>query len=186
MYKRRHSSFFPSEEVPENTIYYTIILCSLSVIALFIILFSASFTESSNARMFDQRFGNCSVYTCGTTYPKLAIIIIVKYGDNDKYIEKFRMMINRMKAKTAKRADKSKVDLFIFPFSPHDSSSKENEQIVKKIKKIAFSNDNQDDITDLTDIFDKIVIKKPIPNILTPDDLLIHLFANSTQYFPHH
>lgn len=186
MYKRRrNSSFFPGEETPQNTIYYTIILCSLSVIALFIILFSASFTESSNMRMFDQRFGNCSVYKCGSTYPKLAIIIIINSADN-YYFEKFRLMINRMKEKSAKTADKSKVDLFIFPFSSYYSSSKTNEQIVTKINKIAFSNDESSDLTNLADIFDKIIIENPIPNIITPDDLLIHLFANSTQYFPQH
>lgn len=136
--------------------------------------------------MFDQRFGNCSVYQCGSAHPKLAIIVIVNYGENDKYIEKLRLMINRMKKKTAKRADKSQVDLFIFPFSPYDSSSKENEQIIKKINNIVFSDNESNDKTNLADIFDKIIIQNPIPNILTPDDLLIHLFENSAKYFPRH
>ena len=82
----------------------------------------------------------------------------MNYGENDKYIEKIRLMINRMKKKTAKRADKSQVDLFIFPFFPYDSSSKENELIIKKINNIVFSDNESNDITNLADIFDKIII----------------------------
>lgn len=194
MRKRRPSSFFPPEDNPNNTTIYTLTLCGVTLLGLLVILCSTSLSTQYTNTIFDQQFGNCSIYSCSSEKSKLAIILLVNYGDGDAYIEKLKRLIQRMKSNTDPRNQQEKdlVDLFIFPFTPYSflSRNREEEQnnhYIQRIRNIIFPSEQTDQSgLKLTDIFGNIKIENPIPDIYTPDDLLIHLYAHSKDYFPHH
>jgi hypothetical protein len=47
----------------------------ISLIAFFITVFSASLTMNFSDHMYDRRFGNCPIYSCPATTPKVAVVI---------------------------------------------------------------------------------------------------------------
>lgn len=162
-HRRRASSFYTAVQnintsTSQEKWTYTILLFIFSILALIVMLFSSSISQSMTDRISDERFGSCEPYVCHSG--KIATVVPFDY-DNLAKVEEFTKQIISNTDHTMHA-----MDLIFIPYEPS--------------RKPDYPDQLNKYIFPLEHIFEKVFVSQSFEDTRKDNDILKCLFQNDT------